>query len=150
MKLAHAIEVVRQQRRYRYRNCRAPHPRGAFLRHTLIPHVTRAEFDQAVDAQKNAMGKMVSVPVEALKTTQRCLAFRRLLRQLRLYPNRKVPIVVRLANGTYVIWDGNHRAVAAILLGAKRVRCLCVGKGHTPEMIRHMLRRLVQARGTKL
>jgi hypothetical protein len=127
VKLADAIKVVKQFRRYHYRNCKRSHPLGAFIRHVLIPHVTVAEFDQAVAAQKNSMGRMVWVAIGDLKTTQRCLRYHSLLYQLRRHPLKKVPIVVRLASGKYVIWDGNHRATSAIMLGRRRVKCLMVG-----------------------
>lgn len=126
MKLDHAVKVVKALQRYHYRNCVKRHPRGAFLRH-LIPYVTNTEFKQAIDAQEPAMGEWIWVNVDHLKSTQTCLAFRRLLKQLRMHPNKKRPIVVQIAPKKYVIWDGNHRAMSAILLGEHRVKCLLVG-----------------------
>jgi len=127
MRLDDAIKVVRDLRRYRHRNCRVPHSRGALLRNTLIPNSTSAEFRLAIDAQKNPFGKVVWVEITALRSEQRCLSFRRLLIQLRRYPLKKLPIVVGLPGGVYYLWDGNHRATAAALLGKRRVKCLCVG-----------------------
>lgn len=127
MKLDHAIAVVRHLQRYHYRNCVKRHPRGAFLK-SLIPYVTNAQFKLAIAAQETRMGKMVWVEIDALISTQKCLAFRRLLRQLRMYPNKKVPIIVQIAPGKFVIWDGNHRVTSALLLGKRRVKCLLVGK----------------------
>lgn len=126
MQLDHAIKVVKNLQRYRYRNCVARHPRGAFLRH-IVPYVTNAEFKQAIDAQEPAMGEWIWVNVDHLKSAQTVLAFRRVLRQLRMYPNKKVPVVVKIAPGKFVIWDGNHRAAATILLGKRRIKCLLVG-----------------------
>jgi hypothetical protein len=128
VKLDDAITVVRELRRYRYRNCKAPHPRGAFIRNMLLKHATLAEFDHAIEAEKNPCGKMVWVEITDLRVGQRCLGFRRLLIQLRRYPLKKVPIVVRLPSGLYYLWDGNHRATAAALLGKRRIKCLLVGK----------------------
>lgn len=127
MRLEHAIKVVKSLQRYHYRNCVKRHPRGAFVRN-LIPYATTSEFKQAVEAQSPAMGVWVWVKVDALKSTQKCLAFRRQLKQLRMHPNRKRPVVVQIAPKRYVIWDGNHRAVSAILLGERRVKCLLVGR----------------------
>lgn len=128
MKLDDAIRVVKQLQRYRYRNCIARHPRGAFLCNALIPRATVAEFRQAVDAQKNPMGKMVWIEIADLRSMQRCLAYDRLLYQLRRHPMKKVPIVVKLATGRYYLWDGNHRATAGVLLGKRRIKCLQVGQ----------------------
>ncbi len=128
MRLANAIKVVRELRRYRYWSCRVLHPRGAFLRNPLVRKATALEFRQAVDAEKNPCGKMVWVLIDDLRTGQRCLAFRRLLIQLRRYPLKKVPIVVRLPSGKYYLWDGNHRATAGAMLGKRRIKCLMVGR----------------------
>jgi hypothetical protein len=128
MKLDDAIRIVKQLQRFRYRNCITRHPRGAFLRNALITRATPSELKQAIDAQKNPMGKMVWIEIIDLRTRQQCLAYGRLLRQLRRYPLKKVPIVVKLATGRYYLWDGNHRATSGILLGKRRIKCLQVGQ----------------------
>lgn len=128
MRLDHALTFVRHLTRYRYRNCVARHPRGAFLRHPYLREASNAEFEQAIDAEKNPCGKLVWVEIDKLVKGQGCLGFRRLLKQLRRYPLKKLPIVVRLRSGRFYLWDGNHRVVAHIMLGKRRVKCLMVGR----------------------
>lgn len=130
MRLDHAIKTVRELRRYRYRSCRVQHQQrlGPFVRHTMIKHCTRAEFDQAVEAEKNSCGKTVWVEIDKLRMSQFCLAYTRLLRQLRCHPPNKLPIIVSIPGGLFFLWDGNHRVTAAAMLGKRRVKCLMVGR----------------------
>jgi ParB-like chromosome segregation protein Spo0J len=42
---------------------------------------------------------------------------------LRRHPLKKLPTVLKLRSGLYLLWDGNHRATAAKLLGCRRIKC---------------------------
>lgn len=128
MMLDTAVAVVRQFQRYRDRGCTKRHPHGALIRNIFVPKATALEFRQAVDAQKYPCGKTVWVEISALRGLQRCLGRARLIRQLRWYPSKKLPIIVKLPGGKWYLWDGNHRVASAVLLGKRRVRCLMIGE----------------------
>jgi len=131
MKLDTAIKVVRELQRYRDPECKKRDPKGWYIRNVLKP-CTNAQFSEALnatDVTKLRYARVVWADLATLKSAkQSCLSPRRLIYQLRRVPHKKRPTVCRLKDGTHLVWDGNHRAVAHVLLGRRRIRCVEIRK----------------------
>jgi hypothetical protein len=126
MKLNHAIAFVRQLQRYSDHKCTRPDRRGYYARNVLIKPCTKAELREALgttDSDILRYSRVVWADLATLKAEQRCISPRRLVYQLRRHPLKKLPTIVTLKDGTRLVWDGNHRANAAILLGRTRIKC---------------------------
>lgn len=128
MKRDHAIKFVRELRRYVDHACKRPRAGGGYVKQALFSrHVTRAEHRYAeavVDITKRRQTRVVWIDLAKLKATQRCLCRSRLTYQLRRYPSRNRPTVVKLPGDVWAIWDGHHRATAALLLGRRQIKCI--------------------------
>lgn len=131
MKLDDAIKVVRQLQRYGDYKCTRRSRRGYYVRNFLIKRCTKAELKQAINATDRETlrhRREVWVDLDKLKAEQVCLAPRRLLYQLRRVPLKKRPTVIKLKDGTHLLWDGNHRVTAHLLLGRRRIKCIEIRK----------------------
>lgn len=116
-------------RRYDDLKCKKRRLRGVYIKNVFFNRITKAEEAfcwREADANVTRQLRVVWVPLDKLKTTQECLHESQLICQLRLHPNRKLPVVIKLKGrgGWYAIWDGNHRATTHVLLGRKRIKCL--------------------------
>lgn len=133
MNAKQAIRLLRELQRYAYinRRTRKASNRGYFIRQLMIPLVSTAQghfADKLMD--KWAADKLKPttewVPVRRLLSDQSRLAVRRMVYQLPRYAQmqrKKRPLVIKLPHEWYVVWDGNHRCTAALMLGKTRIRC---------------------------
>jgi hypothetical protein len=129
MKLEKAIGCIRRLPRFRYRNLKVRHRIGRFIPQIFIPMARRRLVDTAVRINRRGKHtmKVLWIEVSAIRSEQMCLRLDRTLWQLRNYAGlkrKKRPAII-MARGVPVLWDGNHRVTAAVLLGKKRIRCDC-------------------------
>ena len=144
MKPSLAIKVVKQWRRYRkgYRGKSVWCQAGGFVPQKLIP-VTPAEVTAVVDRIMVRGSKTTSVeqdvPLSRVWSFQHSLRLRSLLFQIEQFRNSQrgwycttegtvrvkrateLPVFFYYA-GKYVVWNGNHRCTAALLLGETKIR----------------------------
>lgn len=127
-----AIRIIREMIRYRYigwRKRSKPYAKGVFIRQLCIPIASVAQVKLATEiADDRAMRETTIewVNVRKLLSEQKRLAVWRMMYQLPRFKDmqrRKRPLVVALPGGWRLIWDGNHRVTAAIMLGKSRMRC---------------------------
>lgn len=126
MRRENAIKLVRQMRRYDDHACRKPRHNGFVIKQVFFPKITQTEYriaDDATDASHLRRSRRIWVSLDRLKSDQGSLVVRRLVYQLRRHPIDKLPLVVALPGGFYALWDGNHRATSALLIGRTRIRC---------------------------
>lgn len=111
------------------RRCRVRHKRGTRIRQLLIPICTRAHYDYTLSATDEREWRQIKVQwiaIADMVTDQRQLQARRLVYQLPRIAEmqkRKRPFTVALPGGKFMVWDGNHRVTAAIMLGRTHLRC---------------------------
>jgi hypothetical protein len=69
--------------------------------------------------------KTVWIKLSSIKSEQMCLRIDKLLFHIRHYAEmqRKNRPGVIMSRGVHVLWDGNHRVTAGLLLGKKHMRC---------------------------
>jgi hypothetical protein len=129
-----AIAHVRRMPRFRYQGSptKAPsgrHRIGQFIAQKKIPLATRRQVKAAVAINKPCKmlkKKILWVNLNKLRSDQMCLRFDKMLRHLRRYTElqrRRVRPGVIMIRGVPILWDGNHRVTAAILLGKRNIRC---------------------------
>lgn len=129
MKREHAITMVRNLARYRDHRCTRPARKGyTYIKQTFFPVCTRAEDKNAGQAAVHAYEKVQWIRADRLKSTQGCLGPRRLMYQLRHHPLKKLPTVIPMRGGWFLIWDGNHRATAGVMLGKTKIKCQVLRK----------------------
>jgi hypothetical protein len=130
--LEEAIEYARKLPRYRYRNLVQRMPtRGPFVPQLAIPIATRTQVKRAVAVMHQARRyrtrqmKTVWVKLSDIRSEQMSLRLDRLLWQLRHYGSmqRQSRPGVIMARGVPVLWDGNHRVTAGLMLGKEHMRC---------------------------
>lgn len=143
MSLRRAIWIVENFRRYRVvgrgkRERSVWDQTGEYVPQCLIPRVTKAgqrKLDRLMGT-KDKLGAIRWVDVGRIKSTQHCLKFRSLRWNVRnhevmqkTFGTKRTDMDVRGVNlpilcwvdGVPVIWNGNHRVTANILLGKKRI-----------------------------
>jgi hypothetical protein len=137
-----ALRLVRQMARYKT-TAKGPgfvwrlHPQGNYVRQVLIPFATAAQIHYAADVADVSRTRETNdewLPVSALLSEQHRLSPRSLAYQIPRFftmQKRKLPTVIPLPSGKYLIWDGNHRCSAAILLGVTHMRCELMRKSRS-------------------
>jgi hypothetical protein len=129
MKREHAINVVSHLTRYRDQRCTRPARSGyCYIKQTFFPRCTRAEELRAEKTAVHAYEKVQWIRADRVKSTQGCLGPRRLIYQLRRHPLKKLPTVIPMRGGWFLLWDGNHRATASVLLGKTKIKCQVLRK----------------------
>jgi hypothetical protein len=127
-----AIKRARKLPRFRYRSLTHSMPtRGPFVPQIVIPLATRTQVKRAVAVMRQTgryrtrQMKTVWVKLSDIRSEQMALRLDRLLWQLRHYGvmQRQSRPGVIMARGVPVLWDGNHRVTAGLMLGKKRMRC---------------------------
>jgi hypothetical protein len=133
MKRANALKLVHELARFKDENCKKRDPRGFYVRQQFFPIWATTDEKRAVKARIGVRERTIWVRLDKLKSTQGCLGRYRLAYQIRRHPLKKLPTVIAMGRGKYLIWDGNHRATSAILLGKSRIKCteLYAGKKKT-------------------
>jgi hypothetical protein len=114
MKLEHAIRTVKNMRRYIDYNCTRPSRLGPYVRQFMIPRRTVRQIPELMSKGSRR------IKTASIYSEQRSLTYKRLLRALRHFDkqqrDRKLPNVFMSKRGP-ILWDGNHRVTAALLLG---------------------------------
>jgi hypothetical protein len=131
MRRTDARKLARAMRRYTSIWCSDSEHAGPYVKQSLIrltAHRAQMQAERKLGYPENRLYYTKSrwIPITKLQSYQRGLRYRALIWQL---SNKcsKLPDVVKLRNGDFLIWNGNHRITAAIMRGATRVRC-CVLK----------------------
>lgn len=137
MNCAEITATIKELRRYWDRDLKKARPGGPFVRSTVIPRATRAEYRKA---EERADGDHVRsldvrwVPVRYLIAEQKMLLRDSLLYAARTYvehqkKGEKIPTLVCVGRGRYFVRDGNHRATVALMIGDRdlRIRAYVVG-----------------------
>lgn len=93
------------------------------IKHTIFPRYSRA---LELQAEKISNGgskrvRLMWVELHKLHSRQKVLHLAALRRYVRQLPTRRLHVVC--IRGKYMLWDGNHRATAALFLGRTRLRC---------------------------
>lgn len=142
MRVEHAVRVVRNLRRYRMKKRCTAYNRtvwdqaGPFVPQNVIPMGTRSQERRAkiVLESKAHLGAVRWIDVGRIRSTQHSLRFKSLMwnvknaaRMQRTFASKdmavkgvNLPIVIWV-DGVAVIWNGNHRVTANILLGRTRI-----------------------------
>lgn len=110
---------------------------GEYVPQKLVPMATRKQrksLDRVMGGGKNKMVAIRWVDVHRIRSTQICLRHRSLIWNVRnfektqkTFPSKDLDIkginlpMIVWVDGTPVIWNGNHRVTASILLGKKRI-----------------------------
>lgn len=145
MQESQATRLTKQLRRYDYRGKRGTKtiwaPTGRFVVQALIPVISKS-LEKAVIgvmARKDKRSRAEWVPLSRVWSTQHHLRIRSLLYQLRQYEHSQKGyyrstsgrVVVKRETdlptmfgfkGKFILWNGNHRTSAGLLLGRSRIR----------------------------
>jgi len=125
-----ALLYARKLPRFRYRSLGQKVSWGPFVPQFSLPIATRAQVNHAgkTNIRGNYNHKILWVRVADLKSEQMALARHKLIWHLKNYAKmqreKRYPGVI-FVKGVPILWDGNHRASAARLLGKKFMRCNC-------------------------
>ena len=127
MRRSDARKLARAMRRYTSIWCSDSEHAGPYVKQSLIrltAHRAQKQAERSLDYPRNHhyYTKPKWIPIKQMKSFQRGLIYRALIWQLS-NTCRKLPDVVKMHDGFYLIWNGNHRVTAAIMRGATRVRC---------------------------
>jgi hypothetical protein len=142
MNLGHALRAARNMKRYRLgRNLKTYwDAAGDFVPNVIVPHAPKSVItscDQLMGTQRDTLVRRVTtIDPHDCWTFQKSLRFRSLIYQIRQFHNSQRGFYIKKRHrvshelpymfefkGHYVIWNGNHRTTAALLLG-ERLKCV--------------------------
>jgi hypothetical protein len=142
MKADRATRLAKQLRRYEQTKRGSKwDPKGRFVVQAMIPVVSKAVESAVIGIMANAVrtARTEAVPIDKVWSTQRHLRIRSLLYQIKqfkhsqrgYYKSQRGRVTVKRETdlptffyyaGKYVLWNGNHRTSAGLLLGRSSIR----------------------------
>jgi len=142
MHLEQAVRVVRNFRRYRLLKSGKTqwYQAGPFIPQQLIPQTTAKQRRTAerLMTTKVKLCRVQQVDVRKIRSWQHCLRFKSLMwnvknaRRMQLVGRAKDPDIAGVdlptlvwADGVWVLWNGNHRTTANVLLGKTYLNARC-------------------------
>lgn len=123
-----ALDYIKTLPRFWHRALTRRHRVGFFIPQLAIPLAKRADVCKADKINKTTtrVCKSIWIEVETIKSEQLCLRIDRLRYHVRNYAAvqraKGYPGIIMVGR-VPVLWDGNHRVTAALLLGKKFMRC---------------------------
>lgn len=147
MRLDAAVKMVANFRRYRQGKRRTYWDQsGPLVPQCLIPNCTKAQERKRdrIMTTKDKLGAVRWVDVGRIRSTQHCLRFKNLMWHVKhhaamqkVFRSKDMDIrgvnlpIVTWVDGVPILWNGNHRVTASVLLGKARimVRMYKLGKG---------------------
>lgn len=127
-----AVRYAKALPRFRFRELRYPAKNGPFICQFGLAVASQTHVRIAAgimhrgrQSHKKLFKKTVWIELSSIKSEQMCLRRDKLIFHIRHHAQmqrERRPAVI-MARGLHVLWDGNHRVTAGLLLGKKRMRC---------------------------